>query len=78
MASKKALSFEESMARLDIIVKQLERGDAPLNEALGLFEEGAALIKTCGEFLDKAEQRVVMLKQGEEGQPQETLFDKAE
>ena len=66
------------MARLDAIVKQLERGDAPLNEALGLFEEGAALIKTCGELLDKAEQRVVKLKMGPEGEPQETLFDGAE
>jgi len=66
------------MARLDAIVKQLERGDAPLNEALGLFEEGAALIKSCGEQLDKAEQRVTLLKQGPEGEPQETLFDGVE
>jgi len=78
MAAGKTLSFEESMARLDVIVKQLERGDAPLNQALGLFEEGAGLIKTRGNMLDKAEQRVTRLKKGPEDEPQESLFDEAE
>ena len=66
------------MSRLDAIVKLLERGDAPLGEALTLFEEGAALIKTCGELLDKAEQRVVALTKGPDGEPQACLFDGAD
>lgn len=32
------LSFEQSITRLDEIVKQLEKGDAPLSDSLKLFE----------------------------------------
>ena len=43
MAPKKKLSFEESTARLEEIVSLLERGDAPLEQAMALFEEGAGI-----------------------------------
>lgn len=74
MANKKP-TFEEAITRLDAIVKQLERGDASLDESLGLFEEGAGLIKSCGKLLDEAEQKVVKLKKGEDGEPLELPFD---
>ena len=44
MAEKK-VTFEQAMARLEEIVKQLEQGDAPLEDALALFEEGTRLMK---------------------------------
>ena len=47
MAAKKKLNFEGSMARLEEIVSLLERGDAPLEQAMGLFEEGAKLLREC-------------------------------
>lgn len=68
-------NFEQSLARLEEIVKLLERGDAPLAESLGLFEEGAGLIKACGELLDKAEQKVVQLRKGADGSPEELPFE---
>lgn len=74
MASKK-LSFEESMERLEEIVRELEKGDAPLAGSIKLFEEGTGLIKTCSEMLDKAEQQVVMLKKGDGGEPEELPFE---
>lgn len=77
MAAKK-LTFEESIARLDEIVKALERGDRPLEEALSLFEEGTKLIKSCGKVLDEAEQKVVKLRRGPEGGPEETPFEEEE
>ena len=43
--AKKKLDFEGSMARLEEIVGLLERGDAPLEEAMKLFEEGAKLLR---------------------------------
>ena len=46
MAEKK-VTFEQAMARLEEIVKQLEQGDAPLEDALALFEEGTRLMKKC-------------------------------
>jgi exodeoxyribonuclease VII small subunit len=73
--AKNEVNFEQSMKRLEEIVQKLERGDAPLEESLALFEEGTALIARCGKLLDKAEQRVVMLTKGADGLPEEHEFD---
>ena len=67
-------SFEQSLARLEEIVRLLEKGDAPLAESLGLFEEGAGLIRSCGKLLDEAEQKVVQLRKSEDGSPEELPF----
>ncbi len=77
MAAKK-LTFEQSVARLDEIVKTLERGDRPLEEALALFEEGTGLIRACGKVLDEAEQKVVKLQRGAGGEPEERPFTEEE
>ena len=74
MANKK-LSFEQSLARLDEIVRHLEKGDLPLKDALSLFGEGTSLIKNCGVMLDEAEQQVVKLKKGDDRQPVELPFE---
>ena len=74
MADKKR-SFEQAMARLEEIVSQLERGDAPLESALTLFEEGTALMKKCSAMLDKAEQKVAKLLPGPDGEPVEQAFE---
>ena len=72
MAAKK--TFEENMARLEALVAQLERGDAPLSESLALFEEGAKLVSQCRKELDTAEQKVVKLSKGADGAPVESDF----
>ncbi len=63
MSEKK--TFEESITRLEEVVRILERGDAGLDNALALFEEGTGLIKTCSKMLDEAEQKVTRLVKGE-------------
>ena len=77
MAGKK-LSFEESVARLDEIVRHLESGDMPLGESLAMFEEGTKLIAQCGKLLDEAEQKVVKLKKGADREPVELPFEDGE
>ena len=57
----KELAFEQAIARLDEIVKQLEGGNAPLDASLKLFEEGVGLVAACKKQLDAAEQRVKFL-----------------
>lgn len=69
------LSFEQSMARLDEIVRMLEKGDAPLGESLGLFREGTMLIESCNAMLNEAEQIVVKLRKGADGEPVELPFE---
>ena len=71
-------SFEESVNRLDEIVRSLEKGDAPLSESLKLFEEGTKLITNCDKMLSEAEQMVVKLKKGTDGEPVELTFDDVE
>ena len=63
------------MARLEEIVKQLEQGDASLEDALTLFEEGTRLMKKCTTQLDKAEQKVSKLLAGPDGNPKEEPFE---
>lgn len=74
MATKKK-SFEDSVARLDEIVRHLEAGDMPLAESLTMFEEGTKLIADCTKFLDEAEQKVVKLKKGPDRAPIELPFE---
>ena len=76
MAEKK-LSFEESLARLGEVVRTLERGDSPLADSRKHFEEGTALIAACSKELDEAEQKVVKLRKGPDGEPEELPFEEA-
>ena len=69
------MSYEEAIERLNKIVNDLEKGILPLADALTLFEEGTALMKRCTELLDRAEQKVVMLKKGADGTPVELPFE---
>jgi len=67
-------SFENSLARLEEIVRKMEKGDVPLEEALKLFEEGTGLIRSCTTLLDEAELKVVKLMKGADGAPVELEF----
>ncbi|MGH2571813.1 MAG: exodeoxyribonuclease VII small subunit [bacterium] len=57
----KELGFEESLERLEKIVALLERGEAPLEGTIELFEEGIRLSRRCHELLTVAEERVQKL-----------------
>lgn len=67
-------SFEENMQRLEQIVRTLERGDAPLEESLKLFQEGTALVASCGKLLDEAELEVKKIASAPDGSPTEEEF----
>ena len=68
-------SFEENMMRLEQIVRTMERGDVPLEESLKLFQEGTALVQTCGKLLDEAELQVKKIAVGADGSPVEETFE---
>ena len=73
--STESITFEQSLQRLDEIVRRMEKGDVPLEEALSLFEEGTTLMKKCSTMLDKAEQKVTKLLAGPDGKPVEEPMD---
>jgi len=63
--------FEECLQRLEKIVDELEKGELPLEKALGLFEEGIALSASCRKELETAEGKVeILLKQNGKLQPE--------
>lgn len=72
---KNEISYEQAVERLGKIVNDLEKGNLPLADSLSLFEEGTALMKRCTELLDAAEQKVVMVKKGPDGEPVELPFE---
>ena len=72
--NEKNATFEQNMARLEQIVRTLERGDAPLAESLTLFEEGTGLVRSCGQLLDQAELQVKKVMVGPDGAPVEGEF----
>ena len=49
--AKKEMKFEEAMGALEQIVRQLESGNVPLDEALDKFKEGMELSQFCNETL---------------------------
>src|SRR5215468_5211589 len=55
------LTFEEALARLEEIVRQLEDGSAGLEESLARYEQGVGLLKRCYAQLRQAEQRIQLL-----------------
>lgn len=54
-------SFEELQRELDEIVTRLERGDVPIDEAIGLFRRGEELYRECAARLQGAELQVEQL-----------------
>ena len=76
--AKKNVNFEESMARLEEILSELEGGNGSLDELLKLYTEGVALIRTCNEHLEQAEQRVKMLQIQPDGSVAKVDFESAE
>jgi exodeoxyribonuclease VII small subunit len=70
-----AKSFEASLVALEKIVRELERGDLPLERSLELFEEGVRLSRECQERLTSAERRIEILLHDNNGQPIISAFD---
>jgi len=63
MAKKdeKELNFEESLKELEEIVKKLEVGDVPLDDAIDEFNKAMKLAKTCDDKLKNAEEAITKL-----------------
>jgi exodeoxyribonuclease VII small subunit len=64
---KQSPSFEAGLEELERIVKELEKGDLPLERSLSLFESGMKLSAECKKMLEEAETRVeILTKRGSE------------
>lgn len=61
MPRKKELSFEESLEKLEAIVKEMEGGDLTLKDLMSHYSEGVGLAKNCMGALERAEQTMDLL-----------------
>ena len=57
--AKKEIPFDEAMLQLEQIVRQLEQGDVPLENAIELYQKGMGLSKLCSDKLQSAEKQLV-------------------
>ena len=67
-------TFEESMVRLEQIVRALERGDVAREDSLKLFQEGTELVRSCQKLLDEAQLQVKKIMTAPDGSPVEEDF----
>lgn len=61
MSKEKELTFEESLTQLEVIVKKLESGDVPLDDAIKEFNKAMTLAKSCDEKLKTAEEAITKI-----------------
>ena len=70
------LTFEQSLARVEKIVQQLEEGQLPLAQSLDQYEQGVRYLQHCYQLLERAEQRIELLQRVDQaGQAQVVPFD---
>ena len=67
--NEKNMTFEQSMQRLEQIVRAMERGDVALDESLKLFQEGTELVRACGKLLDDAQLQIKQVMTAADGSP---------
>ena len=59
------MNFSEKMDQLDIIMREMEQQDLPLEKALEEFERGITLVKECRKYLEEAKQKVTLLTEAQ-------------
>lgn len=61
MTKEKELTFEENLEKLENIVKKLESGEVPLDDAITEFNTAMKLAKNCDEKLKNAEEAITKI-----------------
>lgn len=61
MAKKK--TFEDSLAEIDDIIENLERGELPLEESIKEYEKSIKIIERCSKMLDEAEGKIKKIEE---------------
>ncbi|MBA2340066.1 MAG: exodeoxyribonuclease VII small subunit [Pyrinomonadaceae bacterium] len=76
MKNGETKTFEAQLTKLEKIVRDMERGDLPLEKSLELFEQGVRLSRECQERLNEAERRIeLLLRDDESGRTFTTPFE---
>lgn len=63
LIKKQDLTMEETFEALDQIVRQLESGDASLEDAFVMYQQGMELLKECSKKIDTVEKKMLVLNE---------------
>ena len=77
LVEKKEPTFEQALARLEEVVRRLESGQLPLDESLGLFQEGVGMARICERLLDQTQAKIEILIR-KDGETRIESFEEAE
>ena len=69
------MSFEDALRELEGIVEKLERGDAPLEESITIYQRGAKLKAHCEGKLKDAQMKVEKIVLDSDGKASTEGFD---
>ena len=61
MKQQESCSIEETFARIDELIAQLESPEIGLEDSFQAYEEGMKLLKACNEQIDRVEKKVLVL-----------------
>lgn len=70
-------NFEQTLARLEDIVKKMESGNISLDESIEIYQEGITLSKQCSSMLEEAEGKVMAIVNKEQGIIEEFMISQS-
>ena len=65
ISNAQELTYEQAMEALEMVVRQLDNGELPLEDAITSFQNGLEYIKVCQEKLTAAEGKLAMFRNGQ-------------
>lgn len=68
-------SFEEAMEELEKVAEELEKEDLTLDQSVEKFQKGMELSQYCNQMLKKAEKKISILIENNDGSVQEEDFN---
>lgn len=72
------MKFEEALSKLEEAVRSLEGGKLTLDESIEKYEDALKYVRVCNEMLEKAEQKVRILTEGQDGTVSDRPFTQDE
>jgi exodeoxyribonuclease VII small subunit len=66
--AKNSRKFEEELQDLEAIVTRIDSGELSLEESIGAFERGVALVRSLNQKLDEVEKKVEVLMRDAQGE----------
>lgn len=67
MTAAKPKKFEEELKDLEEIVGKIDSGELTLEDSIGAFERGVALVRSLNQKLDEIEKKVEVLSRNSQG-----------